>query len=365
MKHSLVFLNLVFLNFISLQIVNAHHSFATHYLYDEKVKVTGTITRVQLSNPHSFFYLDVVNSAGMIEKWEVEANAVPLLKRAGVTKETIKPRDTITLTGMRSRDRNRHLMFGLDAVTSSGDKYELIRPDWNVGAAPITLERGISDSATLKNNISGKWRRIFMQEQVLNLDGESPLPLNDTGIAARASYNPLDTPAMACIPPNLPSILTAPYLLHITVHDEQVNFQFEYSEILRVISLTGQPITAHPSGQYGVSIGKLENGVLHVRTTGFPALKAGLASDWDSQGRGKDVPSSTQKEIIETYRLANNGEILEMDLELTDPVFLSKPFVSKLLWQRLPGDTELEEAKCQKEIANKSTKNAIIKQTIE
>ena len=58
-----------------------HHSFATHYRYDEHVRITGVISYARLSNPHSFFTVDVTNESGDIEQWEVEGNSIPLLAR--------------------------------------------------------------------------------------------------------------------------------------------------------------------------------------------------------------------------------------------------------------------------------------------
>ena len=64
--------------------VRAHHSFATHYLMDRSVEITGVVTEASLRNPHSFFTLEVTTEDGTVE-WEVEAHAIPLLRRIGST----------------------------------------------------------------------------------------------------------------------------------------------------------------------------------------------------------------------------------------------------------------------------------------
>ena len=51
----------------------AHHSFAAAYDMGQAVTVKGTITQVRLQNPHSWFFLDVKNEKGVIEKWSFEA----------------------------------------------------------------------------------------------------------------------------------------------------------------------------------------------------------------------------------------------------------------------------------------------------
>ena len=37
----------------------AHHSFAAEYDSSKPVNVTGTLTRVEWTNPHIWFYIDV------------------------------------------------------------------------------------------------------------------------------------------------------------------------------------------------------------------------------------------------------------------------------------------------------------------
>jgi len=51
--------------------VHAHHSFATHYSYDEQVEIFGVITEFQLANPHSFLHVEVALENGETEMWEV------------------------------------------------------------------------------------------------------------------------------------------------------------------------------------------------------------------------------------------------------------------------------------------------------
>ena len=67
---------------LGAQVVHAHHSFATHYKYDEHVEISGVITEFRLANTHSFMHIEVALESGATETWEVEANSVVLLRRA-------------------------------------------------------------------------------------------------------------------------------------------------------------------------------------------------------------------------------------------------------------------------------------------
>ena len=100
---------------------SAHHSFVTHYDYDREIVVTGAITSARLANPHSFFTVDVTVEDGSTESWEIEGNSIPLLSRAGITRDTFQVGDIVTVTGMLSRDPARKLMFGFVADTAYGE----------------------------------------------------------------------------------------------------------------------------------------------------------------------------------------------------------------------------------------------------
>jgi len=75
----------------------AHHSFATHYYLDQLMEITGTVTEVSLRNPHSFLMVDVTTTQGAVERWEVEAHAIPLMRRLGIGPDTIRLDEQISM----------------------------------------------------------------------------------------------------------------------------------------------------------------------------------------------------------------------------------------------------------------------------
>ncbi len=77
----------------------AHHSFAAEYDRDKKVKVSGTVTKFDLSNPHSWVYVDVKEADGTVASWAFETASAGALYRRGIRKDTFKAGMTITITG--------------------------------------------------------------------------------------------------------------------------------------------------------------------------------------------------------------------------------------------------------------------------
>jgi hypothetical protein len=85
--------------------VRAHHSFGAEYDAQRPVTVTGVVTKIEWTNPHCHFYVDVTDERGSVVNWKFEGYGIGVLYRNGWKRDvTIKPGDRITVTGWRARD---------------------------------------------------------------------------------------------------------------------------------------------------------------------------------------------------------------------------------------------------------------------
>jgi len=84
--------------------VLAHHSFSAEFDANIAVDVTGTVTKIEWANPHTFFYVDVRNGNGEYENWAMEMGSPNGLMRRGWTRNTLKIGDVVTVTGSRAKD---------------------------------------------------------------------------------------------------------------------------------------------------------------------------------------------------------------------------------------------------------------------
>ena len=66
--------------------VVAHHSFAAEYDSTKPVTLKGTVTRVEWTNPHARFYVDVKDAKGVVTNWNFELASPNVLKRNGWTR---------------------------------------------------------------------------------------------------------------------------------------------------------------------------------------------------------------------------------------------------------------------------------------
>ena len=84
--------------------VHAHHSFAAEYDNKKPVELKGTVTSVEWVNPHAWIHLDVTDDSGKVTSWSCELGSPNLLMRNGWRKDSIKPGDSIIVTGSAAKD---------------------------------------------------------------------------------------------------------------------------------------------------------------------------------------------------------------------------------------------------------------------
>ena len=80
-----------------------HHSFAAVFDRDDPVSLTGTVTKVEWMNPHTWFYIDVENADGAVEQWSLEMGAPNMLIRRGWRHDTLQVGPILTVVGFRAR----------------------------------------------------------------------------------------------------------------------------------------------------------------------------------------------------------------------------------------------------------------------
>ena len=331
---------------------DAHHSFAVHFDPTGQARVQGTVADIRIRSPHSFLELDVTGEDGSVQRWQVETHSIPLLRRVNIYEDTFELGQPLTVSGMPSRVPDRPLIFGLVFETDDGTVYQ-----W----APDTLvpEGGLSGEVTASGleRFEGVWG--YEADPNPHINADSPYPLTQAGLDARAIFDPLDTPAMRCIPPNLPSLLYVPYLYGIEVQDDSVLFHHEYYAIQRSITLDGEAgqisVLGDASSMFGNISGQVEGDTLVIQSSGFPDLEAGMASDFDPNGVGADVPSSSQKEFTERYSLSEDGQTLHVEYTIVDPVYLTESFTASTQWSRLADGTPIEPFECDAATAAQST----------
>lgn len=82
----------------------AHHSFAAEFDGSKAVRLRGTLTKIEWTNPHSYFYVDVKDDKGNIVNWGCEAASPGALSRRGFKKGDVKLGDNVIVDGYLAKD---------------------------------------------------------------------------------------------------------------------------------------------------------------------------------------------------------------------------------------------------------------------
>jgi hypothetical protein len=126
---------LVFAVYLIAVPVLAHHSFVSEYDGTKPITLTGVLTKIEWTNPHCHFYVDVKNADGNVDNWKFEGFPPNMLVHNGWRKdETMKVGDTITVFGWRAKDGTNWAQAR--EVTVPDGRKLLIGPGTGGGQAP-------------------------------------------------------------------------------------------------------------------------------------------------------------------------------------------------------------------------------------
>jgi len=83
--------------------VQAHHSFSAEFDLSKPIRVSGTVTKMAWSNPHSWIYLDVKDASGKATNWHFELGSPNALFRAGWKKDSIPVGLEVNIVGYQAK----------------------------------------------------------------------------------------------------------------------------------------------------------------------------------------------------------------------------------------------------------------------
>jgi uncharacterized protein DUF6152 len=111
------------ISFVSAAAVRAHHSFAAAFDMNKPVTVQGTIVEIRLENPHSWFFLDVKDPSGKLERWGFEAGTPSGMVRNGFKPNIIKKGVAVTIKGFHAKDPSANMGMLRELILADGTSY--------------------------------------------------------------------------------------------------------------------------------------------------------------------------------------------------------------------------------------------------
>lgn len=299
--------------------MSAHHS---HSSLDRKNIQThkGTVTKYDWRMPHVFIKAMAPNAAGEVVEYSIEVLHPPAMIERGWSKDSLKPGDQITWEGAADKNPNRPFS-GLNWLEKSdGTRLEMEKQ--NAALQPST-------------DLTGLWVR--------DLRGGKPhywppadWPYTKLAQELVDNFDESQNPQVSCQNPGPPKATLLPYPLKISRPDEKtVVLNYELRDRPRVIHLDRE----HPAGEPSVnghSVGWFEGKTLVVESTNFVADRWGLHTG---------VDSSEQKHLLERYTLSDDGLALEIQMIVTDPVYLTEAVTIDYFMAKI-ADRQLVEVEC-------------------
>lgn len=97
----------------------AHHSFTATYFEDRTIEIEGRLVQFMFRNPHSFVHVQAPDESGEMQRWAVEWGGAGQLSSQGVTSQTLRPGDVVTITGNPGRDAGDYRLLLVHLLRNS------------------------------------------------------------------------------------------------------------------------------------------------------------------------------------------------------------------------------------------------------
>jgi hypothetical protein len=344
----------------------AHHGFGLFQM-EEWVEYSGTLTKLELVNPHSYLYFDTVDAEGKPLSMRCEMRAATLIKRSGwqvdqfVEGRRVEIRahphrddpqscylESVTLGGAPAIDRNAQ--FTSTPVDTSNRPLRLpsgepnISGDWAVEQAVLTVPpsggRGDLVPRSLREDYAAG--RITIEEIRARNPTPAPPVYTDAGKASADAFrmwSTEDNPRLSCKPTSIVFDWTFDWpvnrITQTTVDGAKVvDIDYGLYSFSRRIHLG---TAEHPAGlelsNAGHSIGRWDGDTLVVDTIGF---SAGVLRP--------PTRNSEQLHVVERFTLDPATFALKREYTAEDPIYLAAPYTG--LDTVLLSETPFEKQPC-------------------
>lgn len=81
----------------------AHHSGAAEFDVNSHLEFSGVVTKIEWTNPHAHFYVDVTDATGKVTNWNLELASPNVLVRTGWSRKSLKIGDRVSVTALKAR----------------------------------------------------------------------------------------------------------------------------------------------------------------------------------------------------------------------------------------------------------------------
>lgn len=330
---------------------SAHHGFGLFQL-EIKREWEGTLTKMNLVNPHSYMELDVVGEDGNMLHMRCEMRAATLIRRSGWSTDMFTVGSHVKIEGNPHRDdpeacyietftiddeitMNRNDQISSAPVDTSDRPLRLadgqlnISGDWAVEQLVLTVPPSGGRGSMIPKSMSPAFAagNLSIEEVRATQPPRPQTVYTEQGQAAADAFDgrsPEDNPWFACKPTSFIRDWTADWPINrfeqktLASGEKVIDITYGLYNFDRRIHIG---MTEHPANiernYAGHSIGNWEGDTLVVDTVGFTE---GVLTP--------PTRSSEQMHIVERFSLDTDTMALKREYSVTDPVYLAQPYAS-------------------------------------
>lgn len=100
---------------------SSHHAFAAEFDINRPLKLTGTVTKIEWTNPHAWLFIDAKQDDGSLQSWAIELVGINDLLRLGWGRDKVKAGDVINVDGFGARNGTNTANAASVTLASTGE----------------------------------------------------------------------------------------------------------------------------------------------------------------------------------------------------------------------------------------------------
>lgn len=321
----------------------AHHSPFIYFDPGATVEAQGVVTGVNWRNPHVSFELTADGVS-----WNVEANAVSILRRMDLDRGAVQVGAAVTVAGWPPKDGGNEI-FLTNMLIEGGSEiifWPGAAPRWSPEDTEGTSDTWLASAADFAGeeapeDIFHVWSTSLAGGPDAMLFDGFNFQLTESAQAERDTYDLYSNPIIGtCTPKGMPTIMEQPYPMEFVQSDGVIYLKLEEGDLVREIHMAGEPPESG-SSRLGTSLGRWDGDTLVVETIG---------STWpytDMTG----VPNSEDSLMMERFTPSDDSRRLDYSMTITNAEIFPEPVTLNKYWIWVPG-ASVEPYACAMEPAN-------------
>jgi hypothetical protein len=332
-----IFLLAVFIIVSATPPASAHHVLAAKFDVAKSMRLQGTITKVDWTNPHVHIFIDVKDAKGVPTNWAIELESVVDLERSGWSATTVKPGEVLTVDGPVARN-GTHQVWG-NTVSAGNKKIFTVTPAmpptatrkpaprWPDGQIRLGAEPDRTGywsfptaGSLVETGVNVQMDRNGLLRNIADAAKVAPFQPWARDLYVLRQKNNLETDPMylTCLPPGVPRMFQSPYGIQFLENRERQRVFVVMggaNRNWRLLYLDGRTAVGQRQGDddnplyYGRSVGKWEGDTLVLDVKGFNE------KFWFSNG---GLPHTQQLHLTEKYT-RSDFDTLKYEVTIDDP----------------------------------------------